>query len=156
MRLPWRGIVVDGIRLDRKQQRGLLEEARHLARDNATLRERFRWITMTAIVYVLCMCIWTPLLFVAITVINTSKARSNEMLFGAINGGFAGGMLFIIAGYFWRRSHIRLIRQAMRRLGYELCSACGYWLKGLDDSADRCPECGTTREAIPVVPEDEP
>ena len=76
MMLPWKGIIVDGIRLDRKQQREMLEQARHLVRNHATFRERIHWIMMTVIVYVLCMCIWSLLLFLARAAISTSNAGS--------------------------------------------------------------------------------
>ncbi len=32
--------------------------------------------------------------------------------------------------------------QLLRQSGYDICLECGYWLKGLDDSNYRCPECG--------------
>ena len=30
----------------------------------------------------------------------------------------------------------------MRRRGFDLCTRCGYWLKGLGPDQTRCPECG--------------
>ncbi|MGD8454515.1 MAG: hypothetical protein PVJ57_22090 [Phycisphaerae bacterium] len=37
------------------------------------------------------------------------------------------------------------IYEAIRRQGYDVCTKCGYWLKGLHDDVDRCPECGAER-----------
>ena len=37
----------------------------------------------------------------------------------------------------------------LRRYGYQVCGECGYWLKGLDDTTNNCPECGTKREPLP-------
>ena len=37
------------------------------------------------------------------------------------------------------------IRRAMQTLGYELCTQCGYWLKGLGEDVRECPECGASR-----------
>ncbi len=47
------------------------------------------------------------------------------------------------------------MRQVMQSLGYELYLACGYWLKGLDDATDRCPECGTKREFLSELASEE-
>ena len=38
--------------------------------------------------------------------------------------------------------------EILRQSGYDICTRCGYWLKGLDDATDRCPECGTKREFL--------
>ena len=49
----------------------------------------------------------------------------------------------------WSHVHLRLqrrlLRQAMRRRGFELCPRCGYWLKGLGPETRQCPECGAER-----------
>ncbi|MCH7573388.1 MAG: hypothetical protein IH891_10795 [Planctomycetes bacterium] len=39
--------------------------------------------------------------------------------------------------------------EILRQSGYDVCAPCGYWLKGLEDATDRCPECGTKRETLP-------
>jgi hypothetical protein len=39
--------------------------------------------------------------------------------------------------------------RATRRHGHEVCVRCGYWLKGLGEEIDRCPECGARREPMP-------
>ena len=49
----------------------------------------------------------------------------------------AGGLIF-------RREYYYRIRLE----GYDLCLGCGYWLRGLDDSTKKCPECGSQREPI--------
>jgi hypothetical protein len=41
------------------------------------------------------------------------------------------------------------IRREFRRRGYEVCERCGYWLEKLDESIQRCPECGGQRESMP-------
>lgn len=38
------------------------------------------------------------------------------------------------------------MRKAMIEMGYHICPACGYWLKGLPEHTSRCPECGADRE----------
>lgn len=46
---------------------------------------------------------------------------------------------------FWRM-YVRHMRRALGEMGYEVCLSCGYWLRGLDEDIDRCPECGRQRE----------
>ena len=57
--------------------------------------------------------------------------------------GWAGGHLaragFDVEGF---DGSPGLADEAMRRHGFELCTECGYWLKGLPDGTERCPECG--------------
>ncbi len=40
------------------------------------------------------------------------------------------------------------IYRATRQHGYDVCAKCGYWLRGLADKIERCPECGTIRAAV--------
>lgn len=40
---------------------------------------------------------------------------------------------------------LRAFRGAMREIGRDVCTECGYWLRGLDDEVTRCPECGGAR-----------
>ena len=49
-----------------------------------------------------------------------------------------------------RRRSRRAFLCAVRDLGYDLCTHCGYWLRELDDSVKQCPECGAQREPMPV------
>ncbi len=49
----------------------------------------------------------------------------------------------------YRTLYIKPVRRAMRDHGYDLCVACGYELRGLGDTVERCPECGSWREAMP-------
>ena len=43
--------------------------------------------------------------------------------------------------------------RSLRDFGYEVCPYCGYWLRGLDQSVTKCPECGSQREPMPDLPE---
>ena len=58
----------------------------------------------------------------------------------------------VIVGVVWSRTYMRLhrrrFRQAMRRRGFDLCTECGYWLKGLGEESERCPECGAARKEL--------
>ena len=46
------------------------------------------------------------------------------------------------------RANRESILRAMRSREFELCTNCGYWLKGLADDAKHCPECGWRREDV--------
>ncbi len=59
------------------------------------------------------------------------------------------GIVWIASAWGFRFIYIRPLRQAMRDDGYDLCLGCGYELKGLPDDRTVCPECGTSREAMP-------
>ena len=42
------------------------------------------------------------------------------------------------------------VNAALRELGYDVCSRCGYWLRGLNDDVGHCPECGSERDLMNV------
>ncbi len=42
------------------------------------------------------------------------------------------------------------VNAALRELGYDVCSRCGYWLRGLKDDVGHCPECGSERDLMNV------
>ena len=39
------------------------------------------------------------------------------------------------------------VNAAIGELGYDVCRRCGYWLRGLSDTVERCPECGHERRS---------
>jgi hypothetical protein len=47
------------------------------------------------------------------------------------------------------RTRTPFIRRALRDMGYDICEGCGYWLRGLGDDVQHCPECGAAREPSP-------
>jgi hypothetical protein len=55
----------------------------------------------------------------------------------------------VVSSWLYRFIYVRPVRLAMRDLGYDICVGCGYRLTGLDDTIDRCPECGQPREPMP-------
>ena len=69
------------------------------------------------------------------------------MLGSAIASGASAFAAAIAMRWSLRRFNRREIRLAMQTLGFELCTQCGYWLKGLGEEVSKCPECGTRREA---------
>ena len=53
-------------------------------------------------------------------------------------------LLALVGRFGWKpRVHI-----ALGQLGYDVCRRCGYWLRGLSDAEDRCPECGHARQEV--------
>ncbi|MDY7110095.1 MAG: hypothetical protein SYC29_15800 [Planctomycetota bacterium] len=65
------------------------------------------------------------------------------VVFWFVLGGYLG--LAYVMGRFaapacWR---------ALRERGFEVCLNCGYWLRGLPEDEDRCPECGAKRAPMP-------
>ena len=69
----------------------------------------------------------------------------------AYNWAFAVVSLLVwpYSAWVYRTLYIKPVRQAMRDHGYDLCISCGYELRGLGDEVERCPECGSSREAMP-------
>ncbi|MHC5108320.1 MAG: hypothetical protein ACYTHJ_00405 [Planctomycetota bacterium] len=56
---------------------------------------------------------------------------------------------FILGGAALQRLRFApCVFRATRQHGYDVCIKCGYWLKGLDASIKRCPECGIAREEV--------
>lgn len=43
---------------------------------------------------------------------------------------------------------IPLYRHEVREIGYDICIDCGYWLHGLNEDVENCPECGAERDLI--------
>lgn len=62
-----------------------------------------------------------------------------------------GVIIGITWNRFWLIRRRRYLRREMACLGYDLCSECGYWLKGLSDTSTRCPECGAERQQIDSI-----
>ena len=61
-------------------------------------------------------------------------------------------MIFVVfwpwSAFMYRALYIKPIRRAMRESGFDLCIECGYELKQLSPTTDKCPECGAKREPI--------
>src|SRR5436190_6525041 len=42
----------------------------------------------------------------------------------------------------------RRVCVALRELGYDVCTVCGYWFRGLGVDVKNCPECGAERNPM--------
>jgi DNA-directed RNA polymerase subunit RPC12/RpoP len=62
-------------------------------------------------------------------------------------------LCFVLGGAVLQRYRFApCVYRATRKHGYDVCVKCGYWLRGLGDDIERCPECGTRRETMPRKP----
>lgn len=52
------------------------------------------------------------------------------------------------SAFMYRALYVKPIRRAMRESGFVLCIECGYELRHLSPTTDKCPECGAKREPI--------
>jgi hypothetical protein len=75
--------------------------------------------------------------------------------FPANTSTYWGALLASIFLVFWpwsafmyRALYVKPIRRAMRENGFDLCIECGYDLRNLAQSSDKCPECGTQCEPM--------
>lgn len=50
-------------------------------------------------------------------------------------------LLALVGKYTWKP----LVCAELREMGYDVCPRCGYWLRGLNDDVQQCPECGEAR-----------
>ena len=136
-----RRIIVDGIKVEGEEARRVVRQAMRAARGDS------KWADL-----------WHLLaIFLLATVLGAAVAYGTIMLLHSLGVGATGPFAVAasactgaVVGAVWIRlyfrRHRREFRQAMSELGYELCPGCGYWLRGLPDDTDRCPECGAKRE----------
>ena len=127
------GIILDGVKLDRHQTKTL---ARQVYR--SAFRSRRAKIAYVAAVAA------APL--VPIVVLSIGIVPLVPRPFASVTGVVIGVTMSVLAavvskyGFFY--VYRREIRRATLQFGYAICPDCGYWLKGLAESAERCPECG--------------
>jgi len=69
--------------------------------------------------------------------------RVPQPVLSGIIGGVIGGSAAGALQYLFRRPIQREIRRLLNERGIPICVQCGYDLRGADENAERCPECGT-------------
>ncbi len=134
-----RRIIVDGIKVEGAEAQRIVEEALRDADETGAPR---RLLPLSLLVVV---AIATG---VATGVTGYMLTRFAKGLpkgwYIAICIGVGIGVSVVCSRLHWR-SQRRQLRAAMRRHGFDLCTRCGYWLKGLGEEQTRCPECGAPR-----------
>ncbi len=60
--------------------------------------------------------------------------------------------MWIVVAWLGRITWRPRVCAALREQGYDVCTKCGYWLRGLPLETANCPECGTQRESLPDAP----
>lgn len=151
--MNWRWLIYDHIPVDLKvpkaQRRAIRKEVRNsLNIFSSTARALLG----------LCIGIAALLFLLIAFLIATDYLKSrypsfdhpllNIALFAII-----GNCLF--AGLF-RSLYQKKTYQLLRQSGYDICTRCGYSLKGLPEDHNRCPECGTTVPPIATRDRDDP
>ncbi len=140
MKLPGSRIIVGGIKVEGKEARKLIRDAFKDARRHSTISYKPLLLSILAGVVVFGAYITG-----VITLIPAWPEPWRSLAIGC------GGIIFgVILGRTISVVHLRAnkksIFRAMRSLGFELCTNCGYWLKGLSDDTTKCPECGWQRD----------
>ena len=141
------GIIVDGIRLDRDASRRVMREAYTIAKSAGRWR-RWRPVLLALGVVLVVAALASGLTALVIYRFGGTLVRPLALILGAFIAPPTGAFAAAIAmRWSLRRLNRREIRLAMQTLGYELCTQCGYWLKGLGEDVGACPECGKRRES---------
>ena len=140
-------IIVDGITVEGPEAKRITDEVWRGVDDSGRPRRRFSWAMLIGFVVL-------PGVIVGVVngVVGLIRPGIPTWVFVAIAVPLGLATSIAWVNLFWYR-HKRQLRAAMRRHGFELCNECGYWLKGLPDDADRCPECGSAlqRAAPPIT-----
>ncbi len=134
-----RRIIVDGIKVEGAEAQRIVDEVMRDADETGAPRRIL------------------PLSLLVVVAIAVGVATGvTGYVLGRFASGLTGGWYIAIcvgvgvvvssvcSRLHWR-FYRRQLRAAMRRHGFDLCSNCGYWLKGLGQEQTRCPECGATR-----------
>ena len=134
-----RRIIVDGIKVEGAEAQRIIEEALHDADETGAPR---RILPLSLLVVVA----------IAVGVVTgVTGYVLTRFVKGLPRGWYIAICVcvsFVVSAVCSRlhwRSQRRQLRAAMRRHGFDLCTRCGYWLKGLGEEQTRCPECGAPR-----------
>ena len=138
-----RGIIVDGVKLDRRAASEVYDEV--VASARGANRAKFLLLIGIAVLIPL-----GPVLVAAKLFAWAERQGPNGfpivMLMTACMGMLTAIALAVLFTFVFTRVFRREIRTAMGDQGYRLCPGCGYWLKGLKKHVRRCPECGESLE----------
>jgi hypothetical protein len=135
-----RRIIIDGIKIEGLEAKRIVHEVLYDLDEGGRARRRL------------------PLgMILGVVVLPAVASATTSLVLKWVIGGVPTAWLilscmvvaFVVAVAWvnlYLRLHRRQLREAMRRRGFELCTGCGYWLKGLGEDVEHCPECGRSRE----------
>jgi uncharacterized paraquat-inducible protein A len=136
-----RRIIIDGIKVEGPQAQQIIQEAMYDV-DEAGKPRRALPLSQLVVVAIV-VGIVTGVVGYLLT--RYANGLSRKMYIAICI--FVSFIVAAICSRFYWRTQRRQLRAAMRRHGFELCTHCGYWLKGLSPDQSRCPECGAARQA---------
>ena len=73
------------------------------------------------------------------------RSRTTNTQSPFIVGLLPSVIVYGIIAFALHRTRTPFVRRALRDAGYEICEPCGYWLRGLGNDVEQCPECGAKR-----------
>lgn len=120
--------------LTREQRRNVW----HAARSVGTTRLTRLSLAHAAIpgVFLFCTHMLTSALF---------PGRIMMVVLGLVIGTTLTWIAMTFVGHWVWKPHVN---KALREMGFDVCFRCGYWLRGLDSSTVKCPECGVKRDLL--------
>ena len=98
------------------------------------------------------LIVGTPLAglsFLAVSFIPLSRLVRDPFVCGLIRGVLLWVPLIPFVFLCARWAQRPAVRDLLRARGRDICTRCGYSLRGLDGTIDRCPECGAKRKPMP-------
>ena len=123
--------VPPGIKLTPQQRRGFRRKVKDADVSISWKNELLAFLISLPLIFG-----WIFLLFLIGLVIPLNVARFPLMI---------AGSWVIVTALSWRYARGATFA-ALREMGYDVCLNCGYWLRGLGDEVNQCPECGWGRE----------
>ncbi len=71
------------------------------------------------------------------------------LLVALLSGGkFAALPILLVSAFIAHRRYYRPhVYAALRDMNFEVCTSCGYLLRGLDAQTTKCPECGAGQQS---------
>jgi hypothetical protein len=137
-----RRIIIDGMKIEGAEAKRIIDEAVQEARIAG--RARHALALLALLVVTVIVTIFSG--WLAWIVLSALAGRGFPLVIWLL-GMSALTAIMVRALYhpLMEPFHRREVRAAMARRGFEVCPACGDWLKGLRDDSKRCPECGPER-----------
>lgn len=105
-----------------------------------------RWQRSPANTIALCIAILTPIVLNdALVELIAHFAQVPKLVNHIIWFLLMIPYLFAVTWVFRRFRYAPCVYAELHEVGFDVCLKCGYWLRDLDESIMRCPECGQIR-----------